>query len=153
MPLLILLQFLHTSDIQHLHEFQNLFIAVHQGFEPGLPHNLPVEKDVPKAQLRDIVLEHLYQYRVIPFECDEPYDGGNSGYLVTQSCIVLVFILVYLIYPADVLEYFHGFLSVGESGDVYTFILQPGEFQQQITGKDVVEYVCLLLGFDWSGRN
>ncbi len=100
-PLLILLQLFHASDIQHLHEFQDLFIAVHQGFEPGLPHNLPVEKDVPKAQLRDIVLEHLYQYRVIPFECDEPYDRGNPGYLVTQSCIVLVFILVYLIYPAD----------------------------------------------------
>ena len=45
-------------------------------------------------------------------ECDEPYDGGNLGYLITQSCIVLVFILVYLIYPADVLECFHGFLSV-----------------------------------------
>ncbi len=82
MPLLILLQFLHASDIQHLHEFQDLFIAFHQGFEPALLHYLPIEKDVPQAQFCYIVLEHLYQYRVVPFECDEPHDCGDFSYFV-----------------------------------------------------------------------
>mgnify|MGYP007043246357 CR=1 FL=1 len=40
--------------------------------------------------------------------------------------------------------------SVSGSLVMSILVFQPGEFQQQVTGKDVVEYVCLLLG---SGRN
>ena len=39
-------------------------------------------KDTLQAQLRDIVLEHLYQHHVIPLERNEPHDSGYSGNLI-----------------------------------------------------------------------
>lgn len=105
MPFLVLLKFLRIPEVQYLYESQCLFTGFQQGRKLRLPHDILIEKDAFQTQFRDIVLEHLYQYHIIPLECDEPYNGGYSGNLITQLRIVLVFVLVYPVYSTDVLEY------------------------------------------------